>query len=140
MYQLDQQIGYKLRLAQQRHVDIFHQHLPDVTPTQFSVMARLREETELSQNQLGRSVCMDAATIKGVVDRLIERGWLVSNRCEKDKRRHNISLSRRGQSIIANAVKAGADISKQTLEPLNKSEQAQLLSLLDRLTVNELQE
>lgn len=137
MYQLDQQIGYKLRLAQQRHVELFHQHLPDVTPTQFSVMARLREEKELSQNQLGRSVCMDAATIKGVVDRLIERGWLVSNRCEKDRRRHNISLSERGQIVIADAVKAGASITKQTLKPLNKTEQEQLLNLLDRLATSE---
>jgi len=47
MYDLEKQIGHKLRLAQQRHLDIFNTHLPDITPTQFSVMVRLREEPSL---------------------------------------------------------------------------------------------
>ena len=70
-YQLDDQVGYKLRLASQRHLEIFSRHLPDMTPTQFSILVRLRDVGEVSQNQLGRLVAMDAATTKGVISRLI---------------------------------------------------------------------
>jgi len=132
-YDLDKQIGYKLRIAQQRHVDIFSKHLPDVTPTQFSVMVRLTESDNLSQNHLGRLVRMDAATTKGVVDRLIDRGWLKSKPDLNDKRRRTISLTARGREFIEYAVTAAAKISDETLKPLTASEQQQLLALLDRV-------
>jgi len=138
MYELDKQIGYKLRLAQQRHLDIFSRHMPEITPTQFSVLVRLRDKSKLSQNYLGRSVNMDAATTKGVVDRLIERGWLQSRPCDTDKRRRNISLTDSGREFIDNAVIAAAEVSVKTLKPLSENEQSQLLTLLDRLATDEL--
>ena len=49
-YKLDEQIGYLLRLANQRHLEIFSEHMPTLTPTQFSVLARLYEVGQLSQN------------------------------------------------------------------------------------------
>ena len=66
-YVLDDQVGYKLRLANQRHLEIFADELPELTPTQFSVMVRLHQHGSLSQNHLGREVGMNAATTKGVV-------------------------------------------------------------------------
>ena len=134
MYDLAKQIGYKLRLAQQRHIEIFNRHMPDITPMQFSVMVRLREAQKLSQNELGRSVSMDAATTKGVVDRLIDRGWLQSRPCENDKRRRNISLTARGKEFIDYAVMAATEVTTKTMQPLNDAEQRQLLMLLDRIS------
>ena len=32
-YALEQQIGFKLRLANQRHLEIFNRRMPDITPT-----------------------------------------------------------------------------------------------------------
>lgn len=137
MYELDHQIGYKLRLAQQRHIDIFNRQMPDVTPTQFSVLVRLHERQKLSQNELGRSVSMDAATTKGVVDRLIERGWLESQASDTDKRRRNITLTTRGRNFIDSAIKIATEVSANTMKPLNAQEQKQLLALLDRLATDE---
>lgn len=136
MYELDKQIGYKLRLVQQRHWDIFTRLLPAITPTQFSIMVRLRDEPCVSQNLLGRKIHMDAATTKGVIDRLVERGWLKSTPHTQDKRRRNISLTARGREYIDYAATAAAEVSKETLKPLNAAEQRQLLQLLDRLAVN----
>ena len=42
-YQLEAQIGYKLRLANQRHLEIFSRLITDFTPTQFSVLVRLND-------------------------------------------------------------------------------------------------
>ena len=137
MYELDHQIGYKLRLAQQRHIDIFNRQMPDVTPTQFSVLVRLHERQKLSQNELGRSVSMDAATTKGVVDRLIERGWLESQASDTDKRRRNITLTTHGRNFIDSAIKIATEVSANTMKPLNAQEQKQLLALLDRLATDE---
>jgi len=79
---------------------------------------------------------MDATTTKGVVDRLINRGWLKSTPNKLDKRRLNISLTERGREYIEYSIPAVAEISDRTLQPLNPAEQRQLLALLDRLATN----
>ena len=43
-YLLEKQIGFKLRLANQKHLEIFAKMMPDVTPTQFAVLAKLLDE------------------------------------------------------------------------------------------------
>jgi len=132
-YQLDDQVGYKLRLASQRHLEIFSRQLPDITPTQFSVLVRLREVGEVSQNQLGRLVAMDAATTKGVIARLIDRGLLRARQDTDDMRRLQISLTDVGQAAVEAAIITAKDITKETTERLTSREVARLLTLLDKL-------
>lgn len=133
-YALDEQIGYLLRLASQRHATIFQANsLQGLTPTQFSALVRLAEHGAVSQNQLGRMAAMDVATIKGVVDRLRERGLATATRDETDKRRMVIALSEAGRQLVAEMTQMGRTISRQTLEPLSKSEQETLIALLKRL-------
>ena len=73
-YHLQDQVGFILRKASQRHIAIFARHIDDLTPPQFAALAKLAEIGETSQNQLGAQIAMDAATIKGVIDRLKARG------------------------------------------------------------------
>ena len=49
-----------------------------LTQTQFAALAKLHEVGPCSQNQLGRLIYLDAATIKGVVDRLSARGFVTA--------------------------------------------------------------
>ena len=132
-YQLEDQVGYKLRLASQRHLEIFSRHLPDMTPTQFSILVRLRDVGEVSQNQLGRLVAMDAATTKGVISRLIDRGLVQSRQDGSDLRRLQISLTLEGQTKVQAAIDQARIITTETTENLTKREVARLLALLDKL-------
>ena len=72
-YVLERQVGFVMRRAVQRHIAIFSSLIPELTPTQFAALAKLCELGQASQNELGRLTSMDAATIKGVVDRLRAR-------------------------------------------------------------------
>ncbi len=132
-YWLDAQVGFILRRASQRHLSIFSEGINGLTPTQFAVLAKLSETGALSQNALGRITAMDAATIKGVVDRLVVRKLLKTHRDLHDKRRMIIDLSASGRALyLANKTKA-AEITARTLSPLSKAEQALFLDLLARL-------
>lgn len=132
-YRLEEQIGFKLRLANQKHLEVFARLMPDVTPTQFAVMAKLRDEGTISQNHLGRLVGMDAATTKGVVDRLRKKGLLQSKPSQTDMRRLEISLTEEGRAFADEAVVTARDISKQTVGGLTQREVERLLDLLDKL-------
>lgn len=132
-YVLEEQIGFKLRVAYQKHAEIFALSLPEVTPTQFSVLAKLHEAGTLSQNHLGRVVAMDAATIKGVIDRLKARGLVRTEPSATDRRRLKVSLTEEGATLVEDLRPRAAQVSRQTTRKLKPRDEAKLLDLLDRL-------
>jgi len=134
-YRLEEQIGYLLRLANQRHSIIFQHHcLMELTPTQFAALVRLNEEESCSQNSLGRKISVDVATIKGVVDRLNKKGLIALSTDPKDKRRTVISLKPKTKKMINELHGVGNVISDETLRPLSMSERERLLQLLAKIS------
>lgn len=135
VYALDDQIGYILRVASQRHAAIFQSFSPgDLTPTQFSALVRVAEKGECSQNLLGRLTSMDVATIKGVVDRLKRKGLVVLEPDPTDKRRTIIRPTETALEMINTLHDAGHRISNATMEPLSPAEQSTLIRLLRKIT------
>ena len=133
-YRLDEQVGFLLRRAQQRHLAQFTALVPELTSMQFATLAKLNEAGALSQNALGRLTAMDAATIKGVVDRLGKRGLVRTENDKTDRRRTIVSLTAEGAALFAALESAGEQVSELTLAPLSESEQAVFLHLLRKLT------
>lgn len=133
-YRLDDQIGFVLRRVTQRHLAIFNGAIPEVTTTQFAVLARLAEIGPQSQNHLGRETAMDAATIKGVVDRLAKLGYVATTADPEDRRRLTVALTEAGAALYALRAATALRVSDETLGPLNSEERTQLLDLLSRLT------
>lgn len=132
-YHLQEQIGFVLRKANQRHLSIFSSRIGDLTPPQFAALAKLREVGETSQNQLGGLIAMDAATVKGVIDRLRARGLVAVGRHDADKRRLLVSLTEEGRGTIERLVPLAEAITRETLDPLTPREIATLLRLLVRI-------
>lgn len=132
-YKLEDQIGFRLRLANQKHLELFAEIMPDATPTQFAILARLFEDGPLSQNHLGRRVGMDGATTKGVVDRLRSKGWVKSTASKTDLRRLEISLTPEGKGFTKDAIDRAQVVSEQTTKNLSTRETERLLALLDKL-------
>lgn len=134
-YTLEDQIGFRLRKAHQRASEIFNAVMAefDVTPMQFAVLARLDDLGTVSQNQLGRHVAMDPATIFGVIGRLAKRG-LVSQRADPgDARLSLIELTAEGRTLIAGMKRRGPEVSARTLSPLSAEEARVMLDLLQRI-------
>lgn len=133
-YCLDDQIGYLLRRVTQRHLAIFAAAIPEVTTTQFAVLARLAQVGPLSQNHLGRETAMDGATIKGVVDRLTRLGYVATGADPDDRRRLTVTLTEAGAALFAARTGTALQVSQDTLSPLTPAERETLLQLLNRLT------
>jgi DNA-binding MarR family transcriptional regulator len=134
-YRLDDQVGFLLRVAMQRHTAIFMSRIVrGLTQTQFAALAKLREVGPCSQNQLGRLIYLDAATAKGVVDRLEARGFVAVRPDARDRRRRAIALTERGRAAADAAVKVAREITRHTLTPLTAAEQRAVIRLLRKLT------
>ena len=132
-YILPEQIGYLLRLANQRHLEIFHQHMPDLTPTQFSLLITLSTCKEASQNELGRQINIDAATTNGVVERLLKKQLICSSVDPSDKRRLRLSLTESGKRLVSQSIPVARQITVDTLEALTPRESHRLVQLLKKL-------
>jgi DNA-binding MarR family transcriptional regulator len=133
-YCLDEQVGFLLRRANQRHTTIFAERMiEELTPTQWAALAKLHERGALSQNLLGRHTAMDAATIKGVVDRLTARGFTTGKPDPTDARRLRIALTTEGRGVVKRAISVALAITEETLRPLSATERKSLMWLLDKI-------
>jgi DNA-binding MarR family transcriptional regulator len=134
-YVLDDQAGFVLRQANQRHTTLFAANMiEELTPTQWAAMAKLHECGPCSQNRLGRLTAMDAATIKGVIDRLTKRGLTATAADATDARRLLVLLTREGEALYQRAKPVAGRITEETLRPLSPEERMQFVALLRRLT------
>jgi len=133
-YLLDEQIGFLMRVAMQRHTAIFMSRMVEgLTQTQFAALSKLHQVGACSQNRLGRLIFLDAATIKGVVDRLHTRGFVTSAPDPNDRRRRALVLTAEGRRAIAEAEKVAAGITEETLAPLSPEDRETAVRLLRAL-------
>ena len=134
-YVLDEQVGFLMRVAMQRHTSIFTARMIEgLTQTQFAALSKLYEVGPSSQNHLGRLIYLDAATIKGVVDRLGTRGFVSALADPKDRRRRAVALTDRGRQVTEEAMKVAAEITTATLAPLSAEERGTVTRLLKALS------
>src|SRR4029078_2025163 len=95
----------------------------ELTQSQLAALAKLHEVVPCSQNHLGRLIYLDAATIKGVVDRLGARGFVTPLTAPTDRRRRAVALTPSGKGVTEAAIKIAAEITAETLKPLSGEEQ-----------------
>ena len=127
-------MGFLLRQVVQRHAALFAARVDnDVTPTQWAALSKLSETGAISQNALGRMTVMDAATIKGVVERLTRRCLTRVDPDPTDARRRLVTLTEAGHALVRKLTPVAAAITEETLKALNPDERAQLMGLLKRM-------
>ena len=70
-----------------------------VTPIQHLILEALWEEDGQSAGDIGKKLVLDAATLSGVLDRLVTRGWIVKETDFEDKRIQRIHLTKKGMDL-----------------------------------------
>jgi len=134
-YRLEQQVGYWLRRAYQRHMAIFAGIMSDLdlTSMQFAALVKLHELKAVSQTELGRLTGMDRATISGVVARLKRRNLVLYKPDPLDKRSRIIALTAAGDSLLTEAMRRIDRVTEQTLEPIGTAERESLRTILQKM-------
>jgi DNA-binding MarR family transcriptional regulator len=134
-YRLEDQVGYWLRRAYQRHMAIFAGVMNDLdlTSMQFAALVKLRELKAVSQTELGRLTGMDRATISGVIARLKRRDLVLYKPDPLDKRSRIIALTTAGESLLADAMGRIGRVTDQTLESIEPAERESLRAILQKM-------
>src|SRR5680860_1555818 len=100
---LDDHVGVALRRAYQRAVANLSARITpyDLSPLQFSVLVRLHDDGPWTQNSLGRSIFMEPANIRALVQRLAERGLVSREPDPEDRRAIRVRISPQGEALLA---------------------------------------
>jgi DNA-binding MarR family transcriptional regulator len=133
-YVLEEAIGFVLRQANQRHATIFSALIGDgLTPTQWAALCKLAQMESCTQNLLGRLTAMDAPTIKGVVERLSQRGFVTTQPDPDHGRRMLVMPTAEGKAAYRRNVAKAWAVTEETLRPLSAADRKRLCGLLKRL-------
>jgi MarR family transcriptional regulator, organic hydroperoxide resistance regulator len=103
-FSLDESLGFWLYRS---HIQVsadLRQTFQDagfnITPEQWAVLLRLREQEGLNQSQLGEKTSKDRHNITRILKQLDKRGYIEKRHIENDKRAFHIYLAPAGRSLL----------------------------------------
>lgn len=119
-----------------RAVDLHSRRLANqygLTGPQALVLKEVAGSGELSAGTLARRVSLSQATITDILKRLEQRGLVVRERCDRDRRRVNVRATDEATVILSSAPPLLQDTFLERFGDLQRWEQLMLLSSLQRI-------
>ncbi|HYH19444.1 MAG TPA: MarR family transcriptional regulator [Azospirillum sp.] len=128
-------VGYTLRKAQAAVFEDFQKAVAphDITPGQFGVLVRIRENTGLSQSALGSAIGIDRSTMVAVIDRLESRGLVVRAPAANDRRSYALKLSDAGVALLDELIPKIKEHERTLFHDFSDVERARFIELLRRV-------
>ena len=105
----------------------------DLTVAQYLSMEALSNKgSECSMSELADRIQQSSATMTGIIDRLVEKGWVTRRRSEEDRRAVYVSLTANGQNLLRRVTAERRQIVMETLHKMTADDVEQLIQLLRR--------
>lgn len=105
-----------------------------LTPSQLVVLQDVARHGETTAGAIASAVQFSQATVTSLVDRLVERGFVVRSRREQDRRQVWVSITADGSGVLSSAPDMIHDRFQDRFEQLPDWEQAMVVAMLERLT------
>lgn len=131
--------GHLVRRFHQIAVAIFHAEVAemgsDLTPVQFAALASVKANEDIDQATLAGLIAYDRTTITGVVDRLVQKGFLTRQISGSDRRARQLRITEDGVQVLASIAPAVETAQQIMLSGLDADEAEQFMRLLRKATV-----
>lgn len=130
--------GHLIRRLQQIAVSIFIGKCEasghDLTPVQFAALTTIRDNDGVAQATLAGLIAYDPATMGGVVERLVQKGFVRRVTSSQDRRAKSLHLTEAGATLLQTVNPVIDDIQRSILAGLTKAEQRVFMQLLRKAT------
>ncbi|XQF91355.1 MarR family winged helix-turn-helix transcriptional regulator (plasmid) [Pseudoalteromonas espejiana] len=136
---LNEFLPYQLNQLATKISDDFarvYQQKYDLTIAQWRVIANLAQFGQNSAKDLCSLANMDKSTVSRAIKALFDKGYLVTQLSEQDKRATNVMLNQQGKELYQRIAQDAYVWEKQLAANFSKHEQQQLLSLLTKLKIS----
>lgn len=105
----------------------------DLTPVQFAAVMALRDNPDVDQATLAGLIAYDRTTIGGVVDRLVDKGFVRRVTSVTDRRARVLTATEEGVAILRRAEPAVRRAQKELVGNLEPGETEHLMRLLAKV-------
>jgi DNA-binding MarR family transcriptional regulator len=102
----------------------------DLSPRQFHLLGLLHDRGPLTQRELGALMDVDPSVLVGLLNPLESDGYLSRERDPDDRRRHVVTLARRGEAKLSRAAQAQRDVENELFASLTDAQRRELRSTL----------
>lgn len=138
MTDLNRMPGHLIRRFQQIAVSLFHMEADavgcDITPVQFAALTHIGRQPGLDQATLAGLIAYDRTTIGGVVDRLIQKGFILRTVSDRDRRARMLEITGEGRRMLDHVGPAVARAQERMLCGLEAEEAREFMRLLRKAT------
>jgi len=125
--------GHLVRRLHQLSTQVFTQRVLeagyDLTPVQFAALDALRHSPGVDQASLADMIAKDRATTGAVVDRLRQKGLIERVVNSRDKRARELTLTDKGEAVIAAMIPIVLRLQRETLPGLDDAEYRRFVEL-----------
>ncbi|KOO07414.1 MarR family winged helix-turn-helix transcriptional regulator [Vibrio hepatarius] len=102
----------------------------DLTPAQWSVLARLSHKNGQTISDIGSSLYFDRPTMSGIVRRLVEKKLVIKQQDAQDQRISRLLITDLGKQVFAELPPIAQAINERALLSFSKKEADQLKEYL----------
>ena len=131
--------GHLIRRLHQHSTSTFGERTQaagfDLTPVQFAALDAIHTYPGTDQAHVAELIGYDRATIGGVIDRMVKKGWVRRVVSEQDRRARELSLTAKGDTVRLTALPTIEQLQQEILKPLNPADQATLMRLIRQIVI-----
>lgn len=137
--QLDETLGFQVRLAQLKMFENFARHFTHIglSVGEYSILLAAGENPGVQQGTLANYFLIKRSNMSKVMRSLEQRGLIERRVARDDGRAFAIHLSDEGRELVYGIIDEMNDYHGQPAPGLTGQEQAQLIKLLKKISQNE---
>ena len=133
--------GHLIRRLQQISSSIFAQHMKafgtDLTSPQYAALVMIHDHPKIDQARVAGAIAFDRATIGGVVDRLVSKGFVERTTNPKDRRARVLLLTAEGNEVLEKLKPVVEKCQASILPSLSEQEQKEFIRLASKVATAE---
>ncbi|SDY60957.1 MarR family winged helix-turn-helix transcriptional regulator [Citreimonas salinaria] len=135
---LEQDVGYRLRLAQILSYRSFEAQVTGygAAPRYLGLLALIEGNPGQPQSRLAEAVGLKRSSLVPILDRLEADGLLSRQAAEGDRRSKAVTLTKRGHEVTEDLRRLAAQSEARALEGLDETARKALVSALDQIIAN----
>lgn len=126
--------GHLARRFQQIAVAVFHAEVgeagSDLTPVQYAALVALSKNPDVDQATLAGLIAYDRTTMGGVIDRLVQKGFVSREVSGRDRRARSLRITEEGLSTVQRIEPAVLSAQQVMLRGLSDEEAETFMTLL----------
>jgi DNA-binding MarR family transcriptional regulator len=108
----------------------------EITIDQWMVLKAIDDSDDITQIGLAEIVFKDKASVTRIIDMLLNAGYLIRNDHPESKRRSQLTITRKGKSLLADIRPQVLKNRRQALKEISENEMRITEKVLKKIAVN----